>query len=181
MKNRVCNLSKYTFSEGEKILIDTNIWIYLFPPPGNPQAFFVRNYSNAFQRLLSASARPILDTIILSEYLNKYCRIEWEASYKAAYPIFKNFRRSKEFSSISANAAAFANQIVKICDTHTTPANELDLLQAIKSFESGSFDFNDAILVDICQKRGFKLLTNDADFQTGGIEVLTSNPSLLRV
>jgi predicted nucleic acid-binding protein len=180
MKNKISNLSKYTFSNGEKILIDTNIWIYLFPPPCNTQSSFVKNYSYGFQRLIKASAKPVLDSAILSEYLNTYSRIEWEGSFKMTYPVFKKFRRSNDFSSVSSTAAAFAKKIVKLCDTHETSANELDLLQAINSFESGSIDFNDAILVDVCQKHGFKLMTNDGDFETGGIEILTSNPKLLR-
>jgi len=180
MKNKVCNLSTYTFFEGEKILIDTNIWIYLFPPPGNTQANYVRNYSKAFQRLIKAKASPVLDSIILSEYLNSYCRIEWEGSYKTAYPVFKNFRKSKDFTGVSATASAFARQIVRLCTTHETAANELDLHWSIKCFESGLLDFNDAILIDICQKRGLKLLTNDADFRSGGIEILTINSKLLQ-
>jgi len=60
------------------------------------------------------------------------------------------------------------------------PASELDLNQALADFSSGGVDFNDALLVDICKKRNIKLMTNDGDFQDGGIEVLTTNPRLLR-
>ncbi len=59
------------------------------------------------------------------------------------------------------------------------PCNELDLHQAVADFESASLDFNDAVLADICKKHNFKFLTNDGDFQFGGVEVLTTNPRLL--
>jgi predicted nucleic acid-binding protein len=46
---------------------------------------------------------------------------------------------------------------------------------ALADLSSGKVDFNDALLVDICKKRNLKLMTNDSDFQEGGIEVLTTN------
>lgn len=63
---------------------------------------------------------------------------------------------------------------------HSISADELDLNQALTDFKSGQVDFNDALLVDICKKRNMKLMTNDADFQHGGIKVLTTNPRLLK-
>ena len=41
-------------------------------------------------------------------------------------------------------------------------------------------DFNDGLLAETCRHHGWKLVTNDSDFTTGGIEVLTSHPALLR-
>ena len=66
-----------------------------------------------------------------------------------------------------------------MCMVHPTPISSLNIDKAIDDFESGNLDFNDAVLTDICWQRNFKLLTNDADFQAGGIEVITTNPRLL--
>ncbi len=46
MNNKAYDLSSYSFSRGEQILVDTNIWLYLFPAPGNPQLGFARQYSS---------------------------------------------------------------------------------------------------------------------------------------
>jgi len=89
MSNKVYDLSSYSFSSGEQILVDANIWLYLFPAPGNPQQSFARQYSAAFSRLVRAQAKPVLDPIVLSEYLNRYCRIEWEGNFKSQYRTFK--------------------------------------------------------------------------------------------
>jgi len=56
----------------------------------------------------------------------------------------------------------------------------LDLNQSLIDFQTGGIDFNDALLVDICKKRNLKLMTNDSDFQDVGIEILTTNPKLLK-
>jgi len=180
MKNKAYDLNSYSFTSGEKILVDTNIWLYLFPAPGNPQYRFATQYSGAFKKLVNAHAQPILDPLILSEYINRYCRIEWEGNYKTRYPKFKNFRNSSDFSSVASGVHTFAQTIIKLCQIHSIQANKLDLNQALTDFSSNQVDFNDAILIDICKKKKLKLMTNDGDFQKGGIDVLTTNPILLR-
>jgi predicted nucleic acid-binding protein len=178
--NRVYDLTAYSFSQGEHILIDTNIWLYLFPAPGNPQHRFAGQYSSAFSRLIRAQAQPVLDPMVLSEYLNRYCRIEYEGNFKTLYSQFKQFRQSGDFLGVASSAKSFASRILNFCQLHSLPANELDLNQALSIFASGHTDFNDSILVDICKKRNLKLMTNDGDFRCGGIEILTTNPKLLR-
>ena len=180
MNNKVCDLASYSFSPDEKILVDANIWLYLFPAPGGEKRFFVKGYSKAFFALISAKAQPVLDPMVLSEYLNRYCRIEWEGNYKSTYPFFKDFRKSKDFGTVAATAQSYALKILQCCRVHSTQADELDLKQALTALASGQIDFNDALLVNICKKQNFKLMTNDADFQCGGIEVLTTNPKLLK-
>lgn len=179
MNNKAYDLASYSFSSGEQILVDTNIWLYLFPATGNPQRKFATQYSRAFSRLVRAKAQPILDPIVLSEYLNRYYRIEWEGGYKSKYSIFKDFRKSTDFGPVASAAQSFALKILEFCHVHSTPANELDINQALADIASGQVDFNDALLVDICRKHNLKLMTNDADFQCGGIAVLTTNPRLL--
>lgn len=180
MKNKAYDLSSYSFSSDEQVLVDTNVWLYLFPAPGNPPHNFTQQYSTAFANLVSAQAQPVLDPMVLSEYLNRYIRIEWEGNYRSQYPKFKDFRNSADFSTVASSAETFAKKILSFCQIHSIPASELDLNQALADFSAGGVDFNDALLVDICKKRNIKLMTNDGDFQDGGIEVLTTNPRLLR-
>ncbi len=179
MKNKAFNLSKYTFSSSDKILFDANIWLYLFPPPGNPQYPFAAVYSAHFSRMIRDGAQPVLDPIVLSEYLNRYCRIEWEGRYKRTHIKYKAFRDSPDFKSVGKSAASFARKISSLCARHANSSEKLDIEKALKGFETGESDFNDALIADVCKIHGFKLLTNDADFRTGGIEVLTTNPKLL--
>lgn len=180
MNNKVYDLASYSFSSGEQILVDTNIWLYLFPAPGNPQQFFAHQYSAAFSRLVSARAQPVLDPMVLSEYLNRYCRIEWEGNFRSQYQAFKQFRQSSDFQEVALSAHIFSSKILSFCQIHSVSADELDLNQALTDFKSGQVDFNDALLIDVCKKRNIKLMTNDTDFKHGGIEVLTTNPRLLK-
>jgi len=179
MKNKAYDLASYSFASGEQILVDTNIWLYLFPAPGNPQRFYADQYSKAFSRLVTAKAQPVLDPMVLSEYLNRYCRIEWEGNFKEKYPKFKKFRQSRDFRNVAASAQTFAGRILYFCQIHSVSPDELDFNQALTDFVLGRIDFNDALFIDLCKKGNLKLMTHDADFQVGGIEVLTINPRLL--
>lgn len=180
MNNKAYDLSSYAFTSGEQILVDTNIWIYLFPAPGNPTQHFAQQYSGAFSRLVGAKAQPVLDPMVLSEYLNRYCRIEWKGNFGSQYQEFKQFRQSGDFHTVASDARLFAEKILKFCQIHSVPASALDFNQALTDFASGRIDFNDALIIDVCKKQGLKLMTNDGDFQQGGIEVLTTNPRLLK-
>jgi len=49
-KNMVNNLSFYSFKCDEPILIDANIWLYLFPPPSNPKKLIIMRKNNDWKR-----------------------------------------------------------------------------------------------------------------------------------
>jgi predicted nucleic acid-binding protein len=181
MRNKAYNLSHYSFACKEKILVDTNVWIYLFPPPGNPRNDFATSYSWAFLAMIRAEAIPVIDPSIISEYLNRYCRIEWEVHFRKIYPKFKTFRKSPDFLSVAHAASTFASNILAKSSMHDLHTGKTQLLQAIQSFKTGQLDFNDTLLVDLCKQLDMKLLTNDSDFQTGGIDILTANPKLLKL
>lgn len=180
MNNKVYDLASYSFSAGEQILVDANVWLYLFPAPSKPNKPFANKYSAAFSRLMQAKGQPIIDHMVLSEYLNRYCRIEYEGGFKGSYTTYKGFRKSPDFQKVSSAAKTFVTKILSTCQSHTVAAHELDLNKAVADFESGILDFNDALFVDICKKRNLKLMTNDGDFLHGGIAVLTANQKLIQ-
>jgi hypothetical protein len=51
MKNKAHDLRTYRFTPGEKILIDANVWLYLYPPPMNANVPFAWQYSQAFNQM----------------------------------------------------------------------------------------------------------------------------------
>ena len=179
MKNKAHDLATYAFAKNEVLLFDTNIWLYLFPAPSNPAPAFTSKYSAALKRMQQVGASLALDVLVLAEYLNAYCRIEWNALHKAKYPQFKKFRQSPQFAAVGAGAALFARNILKLCARHDHPFLKSDIEQVLADFEAGVSDFNDGLLIETCRMNSWKLVTNDGDCTNGGIEVLTSNPKLI--
>ncbi len=179
MKNKAYNLSTYNFVKGEVLLIDINIWLYLFPAPSDSRRSFTRQYSAAFKTILAAKVTIAINSLILSEYLNRYCRIEWEALHKQRYINFKKFRQSIDYQSVGQRAAADAKAILKLCSKKNDDFTAANVTQILSDFESGAVDFNDGLIADSCFRYGWKLITHDGDFTEGGIDILTTNQKLL--
>ena len=180
MKNKAYDLSTYSFRKGEPLLFDTNVWIYLFPVPAARAYRYAVKYSSGLKSMLQVGAQPVVDALVLSEYLNRYCRIEWNANHKAKYRDFKAFRVSADFAPVGQAAVVYANRILKLAKRYDHPFSHTNITQVLIDFESGAGDFNDGLLVETCRHHGWKIVTNDSDFTVGGIEVLTTNPKLLR-
>jgi predicted nucleic acid-binding protein len=178
-KNKARPTASYAFQAGEFILVDANVWLYLQPPAAQPPPRFSLAYSAAFKSLLTAKSKPVIDALVLSEYLNRYIRVEYDVYWRATYPKFKDFRQSKDFATLGTAAIADAGQILKFSTREHSPLHQVNLPEILNETASGRLDFNDGMLVETCRLRGWKLLTNDADMTLGGIDVLTSNPRLL--
>ena len=180
-KNKAHDLSGYMFRKGEIVLIDTNVWLYLNPPPSNPNPHRVALiYSRGLKAMLSKKARLVMDALVLGEYLNAYCRIEWRAVYQAKYPKFKDFRKSADFSVVGKNAAFLARYMLRSCMRCDYPFSTINVTQILADFEIGSNDINDGLLTETCRHNNWKLVTHDSDFTFGGIEILTGNRKLLK-
>lgn len=179
-KNKAHDAATYNFQADEPILIDANVWLYLQPPAAQPAPFWAKAYSGAFSRLLRAKARPLVDGLILSEYLNRYIRIEYDAAWRPHYPQFKAFRQSADAAAILQDAVAEVEQILKASHACDTSFANIDLPTVLTAVQNGTLDFNDGVLIENCRQHGWKLLTNDGDMTLGGIELVTTNKNLLQ-
>jgi predicted nucleic acid-binding protein len=180
MKNKAVDLMGYAFSAGEAILVDTNVWMYLAPPPSSVNNRAARIYSKAFANLLQQKAVAFVDALILSEYLNRYIRIEYQANWRYQYPDFKRFRQSVNASAVLGDAVVELKQIMKHASVCNTLLVDIDLADVLDHVQNGSMDLNDGLLVANCKRNGWKLMTHDGDMSSGGIEVLTANSNLLQ-
>ena len=179
MKNKAIEAHRYIFQPGESIMVDANVWLYLLPPAAQPISSWAGGYSRAYGNMLSAKATPVVDALILSEYLNRYLRIEYNAFWCTKYKDFKRFRQSSDATNTLGNAVAEMKQITRVAFICDTPLTGIDLTALFGQIQSGKIDFNDGLLVENCKRNNWKLLTNDSDMTMGGIEVLTTNARLL--
>ena len=184
-RNSVHDARSYEFKPVEKILVDANVLLYLLPPSSSrdvPVRF--QEYDFVFRRLLKAQAVPVVEVLVLSEYFNRCLRLEYAAYCQHRrgknYKSFKAFRLSRHGLRALAQTAEDGEEILKRCQLTNTDVEALDLRQILRAVATGTVDFNDSILIGNCQHHGWKLLTNDGDLSRGGIEVITTNPKLLR-
>lgn len=179
MKNKAYDISSYTFQENQVYLIDANIWLYIQGPPSNSQANLGQSYSAALKKLLGANSKIVINSLIMSEYLNRYCRIVFDALHKVNFTTFKDFRNSSTYLPTGQDAAMHAKTLLQLCDKCNDDFETIDSTKVLADFEIGDLDFNDGLIVESCKKNGWILITHDKDFINGGIDILTMNTKLL--
>jgi predicted nucleic acid-binding protein len=173
---------RHTFSDKDRILVDANVWLYLFgpSPPGSP---IVRSYSAVFTGIQKVGASLYLDVLVLSEFINRYARLEHQLQKNAGAPIshdFKTFRDSPDFVPIAQAIQASVMKIGRCTKPVDHPLTACDLVAVLAEFATGRRDINDQLLAHCCMTHGLALLTNDGDLVHTGITILTTNPKLLR-
>lgn len=179
MKNKVIDIQAYNYKDQENFLIDTNIWLFVSAPPSASIRGETRQYSAVLKDLLKSKANIFISSTILSEYLNRYIRIEFNAHHKNKHANFKLFRKSADFIAVGAKAASEAKAIAKICVTKDDNFSNFAINDVLDAFEAGVSDFNDGVILHFCQTHDCKLITHDGDFAVGGVDVLTGNKRLL--
>jgi|SRR5579884_113571 len=181
MKSKVLNISSYTFSKNDAFLLDTNIWLFIYgrQVPGNKD-WRIPLYSKALANILASKSRIFIDVLVLSEFVNRYSRIEYNIIKDSAEKgEFKSFRQSSKFKSIAEDIARASRRILGHCERTENGFESIDIDILLSDFEMRCPDFNDQILAELCKTRSFKLVTHDGDFKDCGITLLTANKRLL--
>ena len=177
MKNKAFDARSHAFLDSDSILVDANIWLYLFGPASiSPKWAII--YSGVFNRIDSAGSSLFLDTLVLSEFINRFARLEMQR-IQPGQRNFKKFRESADFPPVAQSIESQVSVILSLCRPIDHPFSEWNLAELLKDFSTGTVDWNDQLIAENCRKQGLTLLTNDGDFTHGGISVFTANTKLL--
>jgi hypothetical protein len=130
---------------------------------------------------LVANCRVYTDVLIISEFVNRYARLRHQllVGRRGIPPDFKRFRATPTFKAIASDIAADTKKILSGCTRVESGFTALDLDTLVNSYGTGDSDFNDLVLAELCQSKGFILVTDDGDFKGKNIAVLTANRRLL--
>lgn len=165
----------YAFKPGDRLLLDTNIWLFVHGP-NKPNDRRVEVYSQALKDMITAKSQIYIDVLIVSEFINRYARMK--AGFKNKN--FKKFRQSKGFEPIAKEVAGRVREVLKHCNRIESGFETLKINTLIDEYARGKSDFNDQIISSICRKQKLKLVTDDGDFKGRGFPVLTANKKLLK-
>ena len=177
MTYKAIAVKQHNFSSKDKLFLDANIWFYVFGPhrPGDPNAV---TYSDVFNCILNAQSQIYIDVLVVSEFINAYSRRKWKLIARHI-KLFKDFRNSPVFKPVAQDIADDVKQIMKCCSRIESGFAMLDITRLINDYATGDFDFNDQVITEICKSNGLTLITNDSDFKTQEIPILTANSNLL--
>ena len=177
MRYKAGEIRHYNFTAQDQLFLDTNIWLYLYGPP-KPRSYSRSIYASVFNRMLRAKSRIYIDVLVVSEFINAYARLKWRDA--SSYPnTFKTFRGSSDFKTVAENVAADVKLVLNHCTRIESGFATLGMDNLINDYATGDYDFNDQVITEICKNNEFTLITNDGDFKTQEIPILTANAKLL--
>lgn len=177
--NNIKNLSN------KNILLDTNIWIYLFCPLSHPKEFIVKKYSLAFKRLIQSNNKLYIDVMILSEFINRYLRLAYHV-YKennnldSDFEFKKAYKQTDDFKeTIQLIVSTIKNKILPKVSVANFNYENNNIEELIDNLKDKMTDFNDLHFEKLCKTKGFILLTDDSDYSESSLDIISGNPKIL--
>ncbi|RKU08003.1 PIN domain-containing protein [Candidatus Poribacteria bacterium] len=177
MRYKAGDIRYYNFTAQDKLFLDANIWLYLYGPP-KLRSYWRPIYTSTFNRMVRAKSRIYIDVLVVSEFINAYARLEWQFVARH-FNSFKNFRSSSYFKPVAEDIAADVELVLSYCSKTESGFTALPMDDLLADYISGDFDFNDQVITELCKNNGFTFITNDSDFKTQEIPILTANSNLL--
>lgn len=178
-------LDSHNFSDQDRFFFDANIWLFTdcayassyFDKPEQKRRKEI--YSQALKDIIGRDIPIFIDILIVSEFINAYARLIWKRENPGMK--FKKFRQSQGFQMCTGGIVRDTEAVIERCSfvESESKLGKADIQSLLNTFSSGSMDFNDKIIEDVCRKNGFLLVTDDGDFKNSEITVLTANKKLL--
>lgn len=159
-------ISDYTVGPDEEFFFDTNIWMFIFAPLAGAKPYKQKAYSKLLRDIVSRGATIWINSQVIAEYINRCLRMEFEKwkkrsqSYTADFK--NNFRSTSDYASTLQDTKSQVSAILQKATRYPDDFHMIDV-NAIISSMGNSLDYGDAIIVDLCKRKNFKLVTDDSD------------------
>ena len=170
-------------------LFDTNIWIYILfkiPSPGS----YTEGYLTFFGDFRKSSEKPkiAITSQIVSEILNRYFRDigfpkfclqkgidDCKENYKKHYKTSPEY--IVDYGKICSDIDAYSEILIPVNDGLGTDFTLSDILCPP---ETQKLDYADRYYYLIAKKKGYMIVTDDADFFVEDVPILTLNAKLIK-
>ena len=166
MGANVIDISKYTPKSLDVFFFDNSVWMYLFCPLGyynyNKQKF----YSAFLQRIKTSNSTIFICSLVLSEFANKYLRMDFERwKVETQYPLanFKHdFIGTQRYNDTIIEIKRNIIQIMSFCEKTPDNFNAIEINEIFQHLTD--IDFNDSYYIELAKLGGWKIVTDDHDF-----------------
>jgi predicted nucleic acid-binding protein len=150
--------------EDKNIIIDTNIWLFLFAPsfiPTKKNQNKIDMYDLIFNSLLEKN-NFLFNSLIISEFINRCLRLDFNLREEFKEKDFKkDYRNSPQYKKALKSTLDQVEKIYKIAK----PLNDDFNKYTLNEFKE-NLDFNDSIILFQCLEKNLLLLTDDKDFKS---------------
>lgn len=175
----VFDIEKYQPKLNETFFFDNNVWMFLFCPVGNYEIKKQRAYAEFFKRVQSSRSAIFINSLVLSEFCNRWLRIEyaiWKKKLGEEKDYKKDFVGSSEYKSTVKDIKDAVNRILSVSSRVTDDFNAIEINEVYNEFSE--IDFNDSYFIVLAHKKKWKIITDDFDFQrcnNKDIVIITAN------
>lgn len=164
----ILDITKYRPQRTDMFFFDNNAWIFIFCPLGEYDRHKQHIYSSFLHSVLKAEASIYINSLILSEFCNRYLRFDfsvwknenrlYNADYKHDYVVSERYKETTNILSILIGKIMQLATLVKADDDF----DSISIAQICDHLHT--IDFNDSYYIEFCRKNSLMLVTNDRDF-----------------
>jgi len=164
---KVDNLKEHNVSPLNSYLFDTNVWLYIYGPLANSERKKQNLYAKLLRDILDRKAGLFITSIVLSEYINRVLRIEFDHWKKRTDNINADYKRdyrtTDDFKDSLTDVKAQVKDILhNVTQKRPDDFNNIDI-DSIVNTMSNSSDFNDVYLVRCCERGNMCFVSDDKD------------------
>lgn len=174
------NVKDFKIGFSDQFFFDTNIWLLLFGTVADFESKDQRAYSKFLEELITRDKPIFITSIIISEFANVLLRRDfnqWISTNKLVNQDFKKHFIGTSFYKDSVWVITNSiNKILKLPNLLRV-SDSFQNLKADNILENFKIvDFNDSYINELAKTNGYKLVTNDKDFQKldTKIEIITT-------
>jgi predicted nucleic acid-binding protein len=180
MPSEIHDYQKYNFMGNDEVIVDANIWIYLYGPPGDEQKLNAP-YSRLLEQILTRQCALVTASFVLSEFVNRYMRLGYGTWMERSSKNFKEYRLNSVGVATAKRASQSCQRILSQCARAIRQPISLDDLKAdVATFATVPSDFTDVLIARVCRREKLILVTHDADFANyDGLTIVTANRKML--
>lgn len=176
------SINNFQPSKKDTVIMDTNILLDLFYPIN-----FETNNDNIdtlFSKLKSAKSNLIISSIQISEFINRCIRIQFNLYKQSVNNTNLDFKKDYRDTDDYREKMNGILDIIKsdIASSFKFIDDGFSQIRYDSIFIYGfSYDFNDALIVEIAKQQGAIIVTNDRDYANYGNDfpLVTNNKFLL--
>lgn len=181
----IIDVSRYSPIPSDKFIFDANIWISIYCPIADHNKVSAAKYSDFYKKLLVGKNPIFISSHIISEFINRYLRIDFDlirledASIKEYK---RDYRAATYYTATMAQISADVQNKILKTTKKLHGSLTLDQISQIMN-QLPAPDFNDAVLIEKVRDKDkdIKIVTDDGDFgrYKNDFDILTSNRRLL--
>lgn len=175
---KVLNVKEYAPKSSDIFLFDNTIWMHIFCPLGDYNLNKQKCYSSFLKSIDSAKSTIFITSLILSEFANRYLRLDfdlWKDEEKVYGANFKkDYIGTGRYKDTIVEISSSINNILNLCEKTPDNFNAIDIKRVLSHFSC--IDFNDSYYIELASLCKYKVVTDDHDFidyQNHSLEIIT--------